>query len=529
MYNIYRQIKLPPNSIKRRALIYCISAGCGQGKTYQLNNYMNRFIYECNYLYIVPTQELANQQHQDLLKLGLKSTVIHGKSKHDKKLSVQESIKQYFISHNETEGLILIITWDAYLSLQHSLIPATYKHIGDEIPKGFNTYRIFSEMLRGEFRKQLQLVGERQGDMQAICPKNINTFKSFIARLNRTDFKDVVFDFLRDVINPSYDVYVHIGDWMRLVERKREHKDKQANRIRFVSILRPDAMRKVLLAGNKIDNSITHTLMKNEGYIFTDFPVSLRPKIKNNIHVISAYKGRTTRTFFDTDDNIIKMYADINKRIKEPALFIGNEAEKNIYLNDNFKRISISNQGLNQHQDRSILVFYASLNLYKELYPCLNDVGITRELLTQQYLEIIEQSLYRTSARNPKDDRDVYLYVPSNDIGELIKERVGANSHHCLDLFDKPKVISKVEQKQVSIVAGAIDTAIDMGFIDAKRFSTLGLTSKQVTRYRGLLVAGLLDSGFEVKHVVYGKNKRNKLFYVLDMNKFLRQYPSAST
>jgi len=87
----------------------------------------------------------------------------------------------------------------------------------------------------------------------------------------RDDVEELFREFFRDLLSHNKDMFVDLDSWNRLVEQGEFSDDENANRLFFISMLRPEAFSDAILLGaNVADSLIYHWLTRFHGYRFVE-------------------------------------------------------------------------------------------------------------------------------------------------------------------------------------------------------------------------------------------------------------------
>ena len=116
--------------ISPRKVIYYVGGACSSGKTYNTCSYIEEHCLENNFLYVPPSNQSESKTVKELRRRGLNVNVINTGT-HPKTVR-RQIIKA--LKEAPEDGLVLVVTWQAYVGLPYFPGEKNFQVIIDEIP-----------------------------------------------------------------------------------------------------------------------------------------------------------------------------------------------------------------------------------------------------------------------------------------------------------------------------------------------------------------------------------------------------------
>ena len=197
------------NFFPPRNLISYVGGPCSSGKTHHTCDYIKERTYEGNHLYVAPSNRLANQTAADLRKKGLNVLVINSESH-------PRNVRRQIIKAMEGAfefGVVLVVSWQAYVDLPYVPELKDFQVIIDEIPQldRFYPIRLLPQNVE-QISEWVDIASSENEHVGVVEARDPDELQSYLED-DDDDVKDVFIDFLRDVASPNKTVYVDLKSW----------------------------------------------------------------------------------------------------------------------------------------------------------------------------------------------------------------------------------------------------------------------------------------------------------------------------
>ena len=114
-----------------RKVIYYVGGACSSGKTFRACVFIEEHCKESNFLYVAPSNQLGEQTVKELRRRGLNVCVIntgtHPKTVRREIIRALKEAPEY--------GVVLVVTWQAFVGLPYFPEEKNFRVIIDEIPQ----------------------------------------------------------------------------------------------------------------------------------------------------------------------------------------------------------------------------------------------------------------------------------------------------------------------------------------------------------------------------------------------------------
>lgn len=447
-----------------KSLIKTVSAPCGSGKTFSTVKYIKKYHNFFNHLYVAPTQILIDETKKELISNGINPTVITSISHPN---SVGKNIIEY-LKTCEPTGVVLLITWSAYINLKYFHKRENWKIFIDEIPQADQFYFLNVHQHRETILDHVELDRSINETIGTVNAKNPRQLENMLEQAD--DITNALRPFYSDLINNNKKVFVDLNSWTKILEANHVETKEKKNRVFFLSMLNENAFHKTTLIGANLKDSMLHHWLKN--YYQTEFiehheimknlrfqhhPSSLGERLRINYllpdrgHSKSLMKKPLPdgRIFCDLMDDAVLKHMD-----GRHFLYAANKDYAGaLKTASNAKRIPTISHGLNCYTDSNIIYFGPALNRQPMHQRMLNQLGISSQVIKNSTLhESAYQAIMRTSLRDPESEQVVECIVPEYETALRLGEILGGASIKWIseDSFKKIIPLTQIERNRRS-------------------------------------------------------------------------------
>jgi hypothetical protein len=419
-----------------RNLISYVGGPCSSGKTRQTCAYIKERIYETNYVYVAPSNRLAEQTAADLRARGLSVLVINSSS-HPRKVRRQiiKAMKEAF-----EFGVVLIVTWQAYVGLSYVPEEKDFQVIIDEIPQldRFYAIRLLPENVE-QISKWVDIASSENEHIGAVEARDEDKLQRYLEA--EDDINSEAIQILRDVASPNQSVYVDLKSWNGVIEKRKKGKTDAEKTVYFVALLKPDFLYKSIMLGANFENSLLHFPFKKHHDVrfkeFTEISQRLRAVETGSRDIEVCYfledsyfsksKGRKP---VGEDGTLIEIMD------KEAVSYFGDEKFLYVANNDRnspvleatpkARRISVQSHGLNCYDKHHNIYFSAALNRQPQHFKMLDHFGFdAAHVHSATAHEVVYQNAMRLSLRRPEATHPVRIIVPDRYTANRVAELLG--------------------------------------------------------------------------------------------------------
>ena len=421
--------------VSQTKTIYYVGGACSSGKTYQTCSYIREHCKTINFLYVAPSNQLAEQTVKELRRRGLNVCVINSAS-HPKTVR-REIIKA--MKEAPEYGLVLVVTWQAYVGLPYFPEEKHFQVIIDEIPQldKFYPIRLLPENI-GHISEWLDIASFENESVGVVAPRDREKLQRYLEKQS-DDVKDVFTEFLKDAASPNKGVFVDLRSWNRVIENWKKGKTYKENTVYFIAILRPRFLRNsIMLGANFEDSLLYYWFQKRYGIQFQEFKdisQHLRLVETGNRDIEICYfvegffsksKGRKSLGDEGTlveimDEAAVSYFGD------EEFLYVANNDRNSPILEGAPKgrRISVCSHGLNCYDRYHNIYFSAALNRQPQHFKMLENLGFdVGHVHSATAHEVAYQASMRLSLRRPDLTDPIKILVPDKytavRVGELL-------------------------------------------------------------------------------------------------------------
>ena len=247
-----------PISTNRRypKTIKFVSAGCATGKTRAVCHHMRDNLDSRNFIYCGRSIDLIKETAKTLSDLGVTPKIITSDDPaHEWRVKTDIAA---FLDEAPKRGAVLLITANARIDLTHS-VDGSWEVFFDEVPQ-VNSY--FSWMLPRHHQfitRHLEIDPNDDPVEGRMLVKVRRTFDSELGEIVRgvqDDVDNLLRPFYLETLSPGKDVFVHLDSFQRVFERKEiatERGEEEANKVHFISMLRPEPFLDATIIGANIE------------------------------------------------------------------------------------------------------------------------------------------------------------------------------------------------------------------------------------------------------------------------------------
>lgn len=447
--------KVSPNQIS------FLDAPCGSGKTYSVIQKISKEQDWTRSIIAVPSIDLANQISRDLKKQGVEPFNINSRTHPNK--SVQGEIQKAIKECNEREFGCIIITHNAFFNLDQNVIANSkdeWDLYFDEAPQIDHFYKPAIPRSFSIIAEMIEPSHEINGKYWAIKIKNQQKLQDFVDSYEYAmdTAEKEIYPLLRQILD-GYHVSVNKEQWDKVEAKKIEedaydknHERQSKNAIAFCTRLPSDRFlgyRSSTIMAANFRYSMCYRAFERNDLVEWVENEELRQNLRYSKHengkyleIIPLSEKRASKTRFyskDKDTGELNIQEYINRASAEigerKTLFqINNgiqwihssEADETgtneIVIPDNWKNIPVIVHGLNRFQSYSDIVLLSAFNRCPELIATLEAVDCIdpKELARITSHEIAQQTVNRTSIRNPESTQKVRAYMPDEASAETL-------------------------------------------------------------------------------------------------------------
>ncbi len=425
-------------SSHRGLVVYYASGPCGSGKTLVACKHIRDDRFDRNHLYVAPSRALVAQTADVLTTLGVKSTAITSDSHAD---HVKKGIVEFMKGAQDHKN-VLLITWNAYVDLPYVNRRENWATIIDEVPQLDRFYGWKLPRNLAFLADHVDLESSINDQLARVVVKDRKGLEDQL-EAQRDDVDEMFRPFFRDLLSPNKDMFVELDSWNRLAENGGFSDDESANRLFFISMLRPDPFRNAILLGANLQDSLMYRWLTSfHGCRFEEHrPIasqlrSMPEALGSRLKVSFLIPGRhASKTLYakpaSTNANLIDAMDQVALEAfgSEDFLYVSNNGRKSI-LNEcaTAFAIPVVSHGLNQYARYSNIYFSAALNREPQHFAMLKALGLDSDVVHKATAhEMLYQCVMRTSLRDPNSSAKVHAIVPDEPsacrLAELVRSR----------------------------------------------------------------------------------------------------------
>jgi hypothetical protein len=452
-------------------IVHYVSSPCGRGKTYAACKFMRDNKFRSNHLYVAPSRRLVAETEKTLKTLGVDPMVITSDTHAD---HVKASIIE-FMNHAEDAGEILLITWNAYVDLPYLNRRENWRFIIDEVPQLDRFYGPRLSRNLSFLTEHIDIEDSAVNDRVATVRIKDRAVLEERLEAVRDDVEELFREFFRDLLSHNKDMFVDLDSWNRLVEQGEFSDDENANRLFFISMLRPEAFSDAILLGaNVADSLIYHWLTRFHGYRFVEqgaiasqlraFPKGTGSRLKISYFIPRLHASKTLyKKMATTGDNLLDEMdrMALENFDSEPFLYVHNIKRKSV-LDEcaTATKIPVVSQGLNRYEGFSNIYFSAALNREPRHFTMLESLGFDADHVHAATAhEVLYQCVMRTSLRDPQSTTPVRAIVPDEPSAKRLAHLVGTGEVRQLGSLyvPSPKALTPTQKDRRHEARKAID------------------------------------------------------------------------
>ena len=336
----------------------------------------------------------------------------------------------------------------------------------DEIPQVDQFFEIDLGQHMDELLKYIKL-GEPVNEMVSkVVPVNEGQLRRLLSKPD--DFTQVVKQFFAAVLSENNDVFVDLKLWTKIAEKRKFDKERDSNRIYFLSMLNPGLFERTTLLGANIEDSILYRwfhqfygvrfVLKKAiaaGLRYTKHPsVSGRLKIQYLLRDKGHSKYLANKPLGDSGHRWIDgMDAAALKAIdgREFIYAVNKDYDGVLFDAKHGTQIPIISHGMNCYQHHNLIYFSPSLNRSPQHLGMLNQLGIDDATIKNTTIsEVAYQALMRTSLRDIHSKEVVECIVTEAAIAARLAAHFGEVHIKWIgdERFEKKKAMTGSERNK---------------------------------------------------------------------------------
>lgn len=392
--------------------INMVPAPCGGGKTYATCRYIKKQKDRSNWMYVAPSIQLLEQTKKELESLGLRVDLLTSENRPGE---VVKAITR-FLRNCDDSGHILLITWASYQNIRNFNRHSNWFIFVDEIPQVDRFFEINLQQHMDELLKHIKLGDSVNEMLGVVVPADEGKLRRLLEKPD--DYTKVLLPFFSAVLSPNNDVFVDLALWSKIAEKQKFDKERNSNRIHFLSMLNPRLFDRVTLLGANIEDSILHRWFNQYYGVRFVLKKSIASGLRYDKHPSAA--GRLRIQYLLRDKGYSKYLA--NKTLgdsghrwidaMDKAALKAIDGRKFIYaVNNDYvgllsdaehgTKIPTISHGMNCYQHHNLIYFSPSLNRSPQHLGLLNKLGIDALTIKNSTInEVAYQALMRTSLRD---------------------------------------------------------------------------------------------------------------------------------
>ena len=418
-----------------RKVIDYVGGACSSGKTYNTCSYIEEHCKEGNFLYVVPSNQLGEQTAKELRRRGLNVCVINSAS-HPKTVR-REIIKA--LKEAPEFGLVLVVTWQAFVGLPYFPEEKHFQVIIDEIPQldKFYPIRLLPQNV-SYISEWVDIASFENESVGVVAPRDRKKLQRYLEKQS-DDVKEVFVDFLKDVASPNKGVFVDLRSWNRVIENRKKGKTDKENAVYFIALLRPRFLYNSIMLGANFENSLLYYWFQKRYGIqfqeFKDISQRLRPVETGNrdieicFFVDGFFSKSKARKSLGEEGTLIEIMdeAAVSYFGDEEFLYVANNDRSSPILEaaPKGRRISVCCHGLNCYDRYHNIYFSAALNRQPQHFKMLENLGFDAgHVHSATAHEVAYQASMRLSLRRLDSREPVKILVPDKytavRVGELL-------------------------------------------------------------------------------------------------------------
>jgi hypothetical protein len=432
-----------------------VSAICGSGKTYQLQQYVKNHSFE-KIIIAVPSIILANEYAIAFTELGVDYKNINSENSDNVAAKIINEIQEI---NRKTCG-VLVVTHYALNNIPyfqdkndwicfHDEIPSIESYHELTVPK---TFKSLTDQLTVEVIKNSDITNL----LYKVSLKDIKVSQKYYDDHKAAFDQKVALDMpIIEELLKDNEVFTDRKSWDKVVVNRDITKDSEvntefgneSNKLFFISLVTPKNLlgfKSVVIIGANFKNSmlfkswfekynirfkvfseiqdkLRNTKHENGKYLSIIYQIDSnwskyqRNKkldagiVINNVMCNTVQQVIDQRTLKFIDFSGVKFLSVENKDVVESALA------------DSTTKIPVISHGLNKYSDYCGIHFAAALNRSPKHISMLNALGFDSSYLTRSSAhETAYQAIMRTALRNPDNTHAVYVIVPDLASAEAI-------------------------------------------------------------------------------------------------------------
>jgi len=442
--------------------INIVSAPCGSGKTYATCNYIAKQQRRKNCMYVAPSIKLLKQTKEELESKGLTVDMITNQS-HPRR--VMRGITSY-LNNCDPSGSVLLITWASYQVIPHFNRNDNWRIFVDEVPQVDQFFEINLQQHIDELLKYIKLGEAVNETLSLVVPVNEGKLKRLIEKPD--DFTKVLLEFFKAVLSPNIDVFVDLKLWTRIAEYQKFNKERDSNRIYFISMLNPKLFNHTVLLGANLQDSILYRWFSQyhqvqfvpKETIISGLRYTKHSSIGERLRIqyllkkggYSKYlankklKGSKYRWIDGMDEAALRVIKG-----RKFIYAVNHDYDGRLLKAEHGTQIPVISHGMNCYQDETLLYFAPSLNRSPQHLSMLNQLGIDDVTIKNATVnEVAYQALMRTALRKIDSDEIVECIVPEYETAARLASLFGEASIKWVgnELFEKKKPMTGTERNR---------------------------------------------------------------------------------
>lgn len=444
-----------------------VSAPCASGKTHAVIQHIRENFHRRNFIYCGRTIELVKETAKALSSHGVKTKVITSDDP-SHEFRVKKDIAK-FIEDAKGRGNVLLITANARIDLTHQ-VPSSWEIFFDEVPQTDSYHPWMFAHHQAFITDHLQLADDpTDGRMLVKIEQRFDSELEDIVRSVPDDIDKTMIPFYLETLSPGKEVFTDVESFQRVCERGEiatEHGQEKANKVHFISMLRPEPFLNATILGANIEDSLFYHWMRDwHGVEFVEnteisrrlrgIPDSVGQRLTVSYFIPGSRFG--SKYLFNQQAEGVSNLEKMNRLAlaefkEEPFLYVPNNGtNSNIEEASNCTRVPVVCHGLNRYSNCHNVYCPVALNREQfHLTMLETGFGLSREVIHRATAqEMIYQIVSRTSLRDFGATAPVHAIVPDYTTARRLADLYGSTEVTQIgSLFKESQPLSPAEKQR---------------------------------------------------------------------------------
>ena len=447
-----------------------VSAGCATGKTRAVCHHIRDNLDSRNFIYCGRSIDLIKETAKTLSELGVTPKIITSDDPtHEWRVKTDIAA---FLDEAPRRGAVLLITTNARIDLTHS-VDGSWEVFFDEVPQVDSYYPWMLPRHHQFITRHLEIDPNDDPVEGRMLVKVRRTFDSELGEIVRgvpDDIDNLLRPFYLETLSPGKDVFVHFNSFQRVFERKEiatERGEEEANKVHFISMLRPEPFLDATIIGANIEDSLLYHWFRDwHGVEFVENDeISRRLRkmpetIGDRLRVSYFIPGNRFASKYLFNQEAVEGVSNFEKMNRlavaefkgEPFLYVPNNGAKSAIEDEpNCTRLPVVCHGLNRFSGYHNV--YCPIALNREplhLHLLEQGFGLSKEVIHRATAqEAIYQIVSRTSLRLFDSTTMVHAIVPDHATARRLADLYGSKQVQQLGfVFNRPKPLTGAEKQR---------------------------------------------------------------------------------